>query len=217
MFPDLILPTPDFENQLGACVNAMSQDDAIGQILVFERMSGTLHMRHIDSADLVDTDIDDYEMVVFDGGNTSGDTETRVLSASARALLRVPSLIPPAPFEGLFLPAAQENGCGAVPFPAGRQTAPGPCLPHVRRRCRHMPRQSRPSRLQARKPCWSFLPTDLPRPSTPPTRDLSLAGNPLFFLKEFPHGSFPHQIHDAFAGRRPCAPQRAVVQVPRVR
>ncbi|EOY4561818.1 uridylate kinase, partial [Pseudomonas aeruginosa] len=27
MFPDLILPTPDFENQLGACVNAMSQDD----------------------------------------------------------------------------------------------------------------------------------------------------------------------------------------------
>ncbi|MGU5171545.1 hypothetical protein ACVD0P_30295, partial [Pseudomonas aeruginosa] len=64
MFPDLILPTPDFENQLGACVNAMSQDDAIGQILVFERMSGTLHMRHIDSADLVDTDIDDYEMVV---------------------------------------------------------------------------------------------------------------------------------------------------------
>ncbi|CEH50292.1 hypothetical protein XAC3607_1530004 [Xanthomonas citri pv. citri] len=43
------------------------------------------------------------------------------------------------------------------------------------------------------------------------------AGNPLFFLKEFPHGPFPHQIHDAFAGRRPCAPQRAIVQVPRVR
>ena len=74
MFPDLIPPAPDFEHQLGACVNAMSQDDAIGQILVLERMSGTLHMRHIDSADLVDTDIDDYEMVVFDGGNTSGDT-----------------------------------------------------------------------------------------------------------------------------------------------
>ena len=74
MFPDLISPALDFEHQLGACVNAMSQDDAIGQILVLERMSGTLHMRHIDSADLVDTDIDDYEMVVFDGGNTSGDT-----------------------------------------------------------------------------------------------------------------------------------------------
>ena len=36
--------------------------------------SGTLHMRHIAGADLVDTDIDDYEMVVFDGGNTGGDT-----------------------------------------------------------------------------------------------------------------------------------------------
>ena len=59
---------------LGACVNAMSQDDAIGQILVFERTHGTLHMRHIAGADLVDTDIDDYEMVVFDGGNTGGDT-----------------------------------------------------------------------------------------------------------------------------------------------
>ena len=74
MFPDLISPVSDFEHQLGACVNAMSQDEAIGQILVFERTRGTLHMRHIASADLVDTDIDDYEMVVFDGGNTSGDT-----------------------------------------------------------------------------------------------------------------------------------------------
>ena len=78
MFPDLISPTRDFEHQLGACVNAMGQDDAIGQILVFERMSGTLHMRHIASADLVDTDVDDYEMVVFDGGNTSGDTGKHV-------------------------------------------------------------------------------------------------------------------------------------------
>ena len=74
MFPDLISPTADFEHQLGACVNAMGQDDAIGQILVFERMRGTLHMRHIASADLADTDINGYEMVVFDGGNTSGDT-----------------------------------------------------------------------------------------------------------------------------------------------
>ncbi|AID83406.1 MULTISPECIES: hypothetical protein [Pseudomonadota] len=74
MFPDLISPARDFEHQLGACVNAMGQDDAIGQILVFERLSGTLHMRHIASADLADTDIDAYEMVVFDGGNTGGDT-----------------------------------------------------------------------------------------------------------------------------------------------
>jgi len=73
MFPDIIPSTADFENQLGACVNAMSQDDATGQILVFERMSGTLHMRHIASTDLAETDMDTYEMVVFDGGSTSGD------------------------------------------------------------------------------------------------------------------------------------------------
>ena len=33
MFPDLIPPAPDFEHQLGACVNAMSQDDAIGSVV----------------------------------------------------------------------------------------------------------------------------------------------------------------------------------------
>ncbi len=73
MFPNPILPAADFENQFGACVNAMSQNDAIGQILLFKRMSGTLHMRHIASADLEGTNIDEYEMIVFDGGNTSGD------------------------------------------------------------------------------------------------------------------------------------------------
>lgn len=73
MFPDLISRAPDFEHQLGACVSAMRQDDAFGQILVFERMHGTLRMRPIDSADLADTDVDDYEMVVFDGGTLSGD------------------------------------------------------------------------------------------------------------------------------------------------
>ncbi|HEN8221914.1 TPA: uridylate kinase [Pseudomonas aeruginosa] len=69
-----ITPTQDFEQQLGACINAMSQDDAIGQTLVFERTSGTLHMRHIATLDLIDTDIDRYEMVVFDGGSTRGDS-----------------------------------------------------------------------------------------------------------------------------------------------
>ncbi|MBJ2164359.1 uridylate kinase [Acidovorax sp. IB03] len=85
MFPDLISPTADFEHQLGACVNAMSQDDAIGQILVFERMHGTLRMHPIDSADLADTDIDNYEMVVFDGGSTSGDSWKHVFFPRQRA------------------------------------------------------------------------------------------------------------------------------------
>lgn len=38
-----------------------------------ERDKGRLHTRHIATLDLVDTDIDRYEMVVFDGGSTSGD------------------------------------------------------------------------------------------------------------------------------------------------
>ena len=73
MIHDIISSAADFEQQLVACVNAMSQDDAIGQILVFERIHGRLDMRHIADTDLVDANIDDYEMVVFDGGNTSGD------------------------------------------------------------------------------------------------------------------------------------------------
>jgi hypothetical protein len=74
MFPDLITPALDFEQQLGARVSAMCQDDAIGQTLVFERDKGMLHMRHIAIDDLVDTDIDRYDMVVFDGGTLSGDS-----------------------------------------------------------------------------------------------------------------------------------------------
>lgn len=102
MFPDLISPARDFEHQLGACVNAMGQDDAIGQILVFERLSGMLHMRHIASADLADTDIDAYEMVVFDGGNTGGDTWKHVFFPRQREHYFVCQALPPSPFRGAF-------------------------------------------------------------------------------------------------------------------
>ena len=68
-----ISPAQDFEQQLRACVNAMSQDDAVGQTLVYERDKGKLHMRHIATLDLLETDIDRYEMVMFDSGNTNGD------------------------------------------------------------------------------------------------------------------------------------------------
>lgn len=74
MFSNPISHTPDFDHQLEVCINAIDRDDAIGQILVFERMRGTLHMRHIASTDLVDTNINRYEMILFDCGNTSGDT-----------------------------------------------------------------------------------------------------------------------------------------------
>lgn len=63
----------DFNQQLSACINAMSQDDAVGQTLVFLREAAMLHMRHIDALDLLDACIERYEMVLFDGGNTHGD------------------------------------------------------------------------------------------------------------------------------------------------
>lgn len=71
--PDF-LPELDFDQQFASCISSMCQDDAFGQTLVFERARGTLHMRHIAALDLVNTDIDRYEMVVFDGGTLSGDT-----------------------------------------------------------------------------------------------------------------------------------------------
>ncbi|HCL4203453.1 uridylate kinase [Halopseudomonas pelagia] len=88
MFQNLITPDQDFKDQLGACVNAMCQDDATGQTLVFERDKGKLHMRYIVTHDamltLMDTDIDRYEMLVFDGGNTSGDSWKHVFFPGQR-------------------------------------------------------------------------------------------------------------------------------------
>ncbi|SCB04764.1 Conserved hypothetical protein [Xanthomonas translucens pv. translucens DSM 18974] len=45
-------------------------DDLWGDAYI--RNKGKLHIRHVATQDLVYTDIDRYEMVVFDGGNTSG-------------------------------------------------------------------------------------------------------------------------------------------------
>jgi hypothetical protein len=210
---------PDFEHQLGACVNAMSQDDAIGQILVLERMSGTLHMRHIDSADLVDTDIDDYEMVVFRRWqHKRRHVEARVLPASARTLLRVRSLTQPAPFEGPFLARRAGNRVRAkCRFMRAGSPAQGHPCPHVRRRCRHMPRQPRPSRLQVRETVLVVFSCGRTASIHPQGVSPLRAGNPLFLPQGDSHGPLPHQDPDAFACRRPCAPQRAVVQVPRVR
>lgn len=63
----------DFDEQLMACISFMCHEGATGQTLVFEREKGKLNMREIDTSDLVDTSIDSYEMVLFDGGNIDGD------------------------------------------------------------------------------------------------------------------------------------------------
>lgn len=75
---------PDFDQQLGTCINAMSQDDAVGQTLVFDRYHGGLRMRPIEALSLLDADIQAYEMVLFDGGNTHGDRWKHVFFPAQR-------------------------------------------------------------------------------------------------------------------------------------
>ncbi|MFJ5483763.1 uridylate kinase [Pectobacterium actinidiae] len=63
----------DFDQQFGVCINAMSHDDATGRTLVFDRCHGCLRMREVEALSLADEDVQAYEMVLFDGGNTHGD------------------------------------------------------------------------------------------------------------------------------------------------
>ncbi|EXF95919.1 uridylate kinase [Pseudomonas fluorescens HK44] len=63
----------DFTLQLGACIDAMSQSDAMGETLLFYRKGACLCTQYIHSLDLGALDIDRYEMILFDGGNTHGD------------------------------------------------------------------------------------------------------------------------------------------------
>lgn len=77
-------PESDYDDHLGVCINAMSQDDAMGQTLVFDRCDGSLRMREVEALSLVDTDTQAYEMVLFDGGNTHGDRWKHVFFPTQR-------------------------------------------------------------------------------------------------------------------------------------
>lgn len=66
----------EFLTQIGCAANSMQQDDAMGETLVFKRENASLRVRTI-SADELDCssleDLQQYEMIVFDGGNRHGD------------------------------------------------------------------------------------------------------------------------------------------------
>jgi hypothetical protein len=64
---------PDFDQQLAACINSMTQNEAAGQTLVFERNHGELRMHQVDTLDLLSTGVDHYELVLFDSGNAHRD------------------------------------------------------------------------------------------------------------------------------------------------
>jgi hypothetical protein len=76
---------PDFDQQFSACVNCMSQDDAVGQTLVFDRCDSNLRMQQVEASMLLDTDVQAYEMVLFDGGNTHGDRWKHAFFPAQRA------------------------------------------------------------------------------------------------------------------------------------
>lgn len=53
------------------CRDALDQNDGVGELLIFFRKDGRLHMEPIDRVDVAD--LDRCEMILFDGGNTCGD------------------------------------------------------------------------------------------------------------------------------------------------
>lgn len=68
----------NFRHMVGTYVNAMSQDDSRGQVFAFERLHGNLMPTVIDPEDVALGDLGRYEMLLFDGGNSSGDSWKQV-------------------------------------------------------------------------------------------------------------------------------------------
>lgn len=63
-----------FRHEVAVCIDCMLQDDARGETMVFVREGASLIPKII-SADAIDLDnLQQYEMILFDGGNSAGDT-----------------------------------------------------------------------------------------------------------------------------------------------
>lgn len=63
-----------FSDRLGCAINCMMQDDATGEVFAFSRESSGLVANLIRPEDLLTGDLQRFEMVLFDGGNTHGDS-----------------------------------------------------------------------------------------------------------------------------------------------
>lgn len=63
-----------FNQQVAHCMDCMLQDDARGQVMVFERMEGQLVPAYLRPDEIDLTHLNRYELILFDGGNTSGDS-----------------------------------------------------------------------------------------------------------------------------------------------
>ena len=63
-----------FQEDVGCVIDCMLQDDARGQVIVFVREGSNLIPKVV-SADMIDLkNLRQYEMILFDGGNSAGDT-----------------------------------------------------------------------------------------------------------------------------------------------
>lgn len=63
----------NIEEQIGASLNAMTQEDSRGQVFAFYRENGKLVPKEIDPYSVELQKLSDYEMILFDGGNSAGD------------------------------------------------------------------------------------------------------------------------------------------------
>ncbi|MNR71847.1 hypothetical protein D3C71_25250 [compost metagenome] len=66
-------PKNTFARALAVHLNSMRQDDAVGAIYALRRGDASRQMARLSPHDFEPEDIDQFEFVLFDGGNTAGD------------------------------------------------------------------------------------------------------------------------------------------------
>ena len=67
------LDKEEFKNKVGICINSMLQNDARGQTMIFMCKEAGL-VPEVVNAESIDIDnLQEYEMILFDGGNSHGD------------------------------------------------------------------------------------------------------------------------------------------------
>lgn len=62
-----------FETDIAYCIDSMLQDDARGEIVGLYRNQAKLEMVKINPEDIDVRNLEQYELLIFDGGNSHGD------------------------------------------------------------------------------------------------------------------------------------------------
>jgi hypothetical protein len=68
--PDALSP---FQTSLAYCIDSMLQDDARGEVVGLCRNNAQLQMISVNPEEIDVKNLEQYEMLIFDGGNSSGD------------------------------------------------------------------------------------------------------------------------------------------------